>query len=63
MSKYEAINEYNRNNYFKVALRIPKNKKDVLQTLADIEGISVNKLIINAIERQYGINLSKKDSK
>lgn len=63
MSKYEVINEYNRENYFKVALRIPKDKKDVLQELADAEEMSINKLIIKAIERQYGVNLSRKGSK
>ena len=59
MSKYEAINEYNRENYFKVALRIPKTHRDVLQELAEEYQISVNKLIINAIEKTYGIKLSR----
>ena len=63
MSKYEAINEYNQKNYFKVALRIPKENKQMLQDLADAYDVSVNKLIINAIEKTYGIDLSKKDSK
>lgn len=63
MSKYEVINEYNKENYFKVALRIPKENKQILQDLADIYDISVNKLIINAIEKTYGIDLSRKDSK
>ena len=62
MSKYEAINEYNKENYFKVALRIPKVHRDVLQDLAEEYDTSVNKLIINAIEKTYGISL-KKDSK
>lgn len=61
MSKYEKINKYNQENYFKVALRIPKDKKDVLQNLADSEHISINKLIINAVERFYGVSLSKKE--
>ena len=59
MSKYEAINEYNRENYFKVALRIPKAHKDVLQDLAEEYETTVNKLIINAIEKTYGIKLSR----
>ena len=61
MSKYEKINAYNQENYFKVALRIPKERKPVLQKLADDEKTSINKLIINAIERFYGIDLSRKD--
>ena len=63
MSKYEAINEYNRENYFKVALRIPKENKQLLQDLADIHDMSVNKLSMKAIEKTYGVDLTKKDSK
>lgn len=63
MSKYEVINEYNRENYFKVALRIPKENKQMLQDLADAHDMSVNKLILNAIKKAYGVDLSKKDSK
>lgn len=62
MSKYEMTNQYNRDNYFKVALRIPKEKEAVLKELADAEDVSVNKLIIRAIEKTYGISL-RKDSK
>lgn len=61
MSKYEAINEYNKENYFKVALRIPKEKREMLQDLAKTENMSINKLIINAIEQHYGIDLGKDD--
>lgn len=60
MSKYEKTNTYNLTNYFQVALRIPKEKKEVLQKLADDEQTSINKLIINAVERFYGVNLSSK---
>ena len=62
MSKYEVINEYNKKNYFVVTLRIPKEKEEMLKELADMENTSVNKLIINAMEKTYGISL-KKDSK
>jgi predicted HicB family RNase H-like nuclease len=62
MSKYEIINEYNKNNYFVVTLRIPKEKEITLKELADAEDVSVNKLIIRAIEKTYGISL-RKDSK
>ena len=62
MSKYEAINEYNKNNYFVVTLRIPKEKAEILKKLAKLEDVSVNKLIIRAIEKRYGVRL-RKDSK
>jgi predicted HicB family RNase H-like nuclease len=62
MSKYELVNEYNKNNYFVVTLRIPKEKEITLKELADAEDVSVNKLIIRAIEKTYNISL-RKDSK
>lgn len=62
MSKYELTNEYNKNNYFVVTMRIPKDKEAALKELADAEDVSVNKLIIRAIEKTYGISL-RKDSK
>lgn len=60
MSKYEAQNKYNQANYFKVALRIPKDKKSVLEDLANEFNMSVNRVIINAIERHYGVDLTTK---
>ena len=60
MSRFEYQNEYNKENYFKVALRIPKEKKEMLQELAKLEKVSVNKLIINAVEKFYGVDLSRK---
>lgn len=60
MSKYETQNKYNQANYFKVALRIPKNKKSVLEDLASEFNMSVNRVIINAIERYYGVDLTSK---
>lgn len=62
MSRFEYQNEYNKENYFKVALRIPKEKKETLQELAKLEKTSINKLIINAVEQFYGVDLSRKDS-
>jgi predicted HicB family RNase H-like nuclease len=61
MSKYAKTNTYNAENYFKVALRIPKEKKEILQKLADDENTSINKLIVNAVEKFYGVNLSRKE--
>ena len=60
MSKYEAQNKYNQANQFKVALRIPKDKKGVLEDLAEEFNTSINRVIINAIERHYGVDLTSK---
>ena len=60
MGKFDTFNEYNKENYFKVALRIPKEYRQVLADLAEEYDTSINQLIINALERTYGINLKKK---
>lgn len=57
-SAYEYTNSYNRENYYKVALRLPKEKKEILQAIAKQERRSINQLIIIAIEKQYNIDLS-----
>lgn len=51
--------EYNRQNYDRIGLRIPKGKKAVLQAYAEKNGISVNALIAQAIEEYTGIPLTK----
>lgn len=61
MQKYR--NDYNKNNYFKVALRIPKEKREVLQMLTETKHKSVNRLIIEAIEKQYNVDLTIVESK
>ena len=63
MSNYERINEYNKNNYFKVALRIPKEKREVLQMLSETEHKSINRLIIEAVEKHYNVDLTIVESK
>lgn len=63
MSKYAAQDRYQQANYSKVVFRIYKEHDNVLKELSDEYQISINKLIVNALEKTYGINLSKKDSK
>ena len=59
----EYTNRYNRENYFKVALRIPKEKKEVLQMLQETQHKSINRLIIDAIEKTYNVDLTLVESK
>ena len=54
-------NEYTRTNYDRVILSVPKGRKADLKKEADMRGISVNRLIVEAVENYYKINLSKKD--
>ena len=64
MSKaQEYKNTFNKNNYFTISLRIPKEKREVLQTLSETKHKSVNRLIIEAIEKQYHVDLTIVESK
>lgn len=58
MADYTYSNQYNKENYFKVSFRVPKEKKDVLKELAKQKGVSTNQLITSALEKQYKINLT-----
>ena len=60
-TKYK--NEYNKNNYFQVAIRIPKEKKEVIEMLTETKHKSVNRLFIEAVEKQYGVDLTIVESK
>ena len=63
-SKY--ITDYVRDNYDQVMVKVPKGKKAVLKQLAtdhnitdDRGKISVNRMIIEAVEEKYKVDLSK----
>ena len=60
------VNEYMKENYDRIDLRIPKGGKDKLKTIAinndvtDDKGkISITKVIVDALEGFYKIDLSK----
>lgn len=53
--------DYNKDKYYTVTLRLPKDCKNTLQKLADEERRSITKLFMYALEKQYKVNLS--DSK
>lgn len=61
VGNFDAIahyNQYKREHYDRLSLLIPKGGKQQLQELAkNKDGISVNKLIIEAIEKYYKIKL------
>lgn len=61
MGNFDATthyNQYKREHYDHLSLLIPKGSKQQLQELAKSKnGISVNKLIIEAIEQHYNIKL------
>lgn len=60
--------DYIRNNYDQVMVKIPKGKKELLRKIAQEKNItddkgklSVNRMIIEAIEQVHQIDLSKPD--
>lgn len=62
----QYITEYVRENYDQVMVKIPKGKKQLLKqkaqelNITDDKGkTSVNRMIIEAIEQVYGLDLSK----
>ena len=55
-TKYK--NEYNKNNYCRISIVIPKEKKNIIEKLKASEQKSTNQLFISAVEKQYNINLS-----
>lgn len=58
--KAEYDKQFLKDNYDSIALRIPKGRKDDLKRLATLHNTSVNRLIVEAIESQYHIDLSAK---
>lgn len=60
------IDEYVKNNYDRVVIKIPKGKRDILKRIAvernitDDKGkVSVTRMIVEAVEEKYGIDLGK----
>lgn len=67
-NKYKA--QYSKDNYDQILIKVPKGKKETLRQLAtdlnvkDNKGlISVTRLIINALEKTYKIDLSNPKQK
>lgn len=51
--------DYNEANYDRLTVRVPKGKRKVLQEYAAQHGTSVNAMVIQALETQFKLNLSK----
>lgn len=62
------IDEYVKENYDRVVFKIPKGKKELLKhkaqelNITDDKGkLSVSRLIIEAVEQTYNLDLSRPD--
>lgn len=49
---YDYNNNFNKNNYDRISLMLPKGSKAVLKDVAANEGLKVNALIRRAIDRE-----------
>ena len=56
-SKYIA--DFMKESYDRIVVQIPKGKRDLVKKAAQNAGKSMNQAVVEAIEVQYGIDLSK----
>ena len=57
-SKIESAKRYNA-NLEQIAFRVPKGYKNIIKTYAETKGTSVNQLIVDLLEKEMGMDLSK----
>ena len=62
-NQQEYINKYLRETYYRASVRIPKEKKEVLDEVSLKTGKSINVLFVEAFEKQYGVDLTIVESK
>ena len=62
MPKYEstnrAIRKFQREHYDQTVVKMPKGMKDELKEIAKERGISLNRLILESVERETGLKLT-----
>lgn len=65
-NQIKYIDEYDKANYDRITIKVPKGKKALIKKMAqennftDDKGrVSVNRMIVEAIETTYHIDLSK----
>jgi hypothetical protein len=51
--------EYQKLNYDRIGILLPKGSRSILNQVAAENGISTSQLVISAIEKQYNISLKK----
>lgn len=54
----QADYRYSHRMYDKIGLTIPKGMKDELKKLAEAEGVSLSRYIVEAVEARSGLNLT-----
>lgn len=54
-----STNEYKKSHYDSILIRIPKGGKEILLQLAKEKGLNTTQLIVQALEKQYGLYLGR----
>ena len=57
--KIKYDNDFTRQNYDVIRALVPKGKNKDIKALAKSRGVSVSQLIVEALENQYQLDLSK----
>lgn len=57
----QYTNEYKRKNYDRITVLVPKGKAQTMKAFAREKGKSVSSVIIDAVEAQYKLDLSRQD--
>lgn len=52
------VQKYKSENYARVDVTIPRDKKPELKALADAAGVSLNRYILQAVEKVSGLSLT-----
>lgn len=52
-------NDFKRQNYDEIRALVPKGKREEIKTFAKEKGVSVSRLVVEALEAHCGLNLSK----
>ena len=57
----EYAAQYKREHVDRIAFEVPKGKKEVLRAAATERNTSINKMLVTALEKQYGLDLSREE--
>lgn len=54
----KAQHEYEQRNYDRVNVLVPKGSREALKRLAEAEGVSLNRYMVEAVEQKSGLKLT-----
>ena len=61
-NKTEYVTSYKRKNLERIPIEVPKGKRKILKETASKYSLSVNQLVLGAVEEKYGIDLTTKEN-